>query len=94
MYERCIRLSDKCFNDYKVYKFGVNDIFMSGKVLCKLKESINFVAKTSDKIDVVVEPSCLTSNIKSGDLVAKLKIFNKNSLISEKNLYSIIDVEN
>lgn len=92
MYERCARLTDECFNDYRLYKIDENDIFMSDRVLCKVGENVNFVEKKSEKLNFVVKSLGKLKNIKIGDLVAKLQIFNQNNLILEKNLYSIVNV--
>lgn len=91
MYAESGRILDKCFKNFKLIKIRQNMAFMSDNVLCKLSKSIEFVAKTDEKISYRVIPYSGLKNIKTGDLVAKLEISTPNSLLLTENLYSIIN---
>ena len=64
---------ENCLNDYKLIKIDENSVFMSGRVLCKLKNSHNLVVKTDEKLAYKVVAKTTSGQINAGDLVAKLK---------------------
>ena len=91
MYGRSAKILDTCFNEYKLVELDENKLFMSGRILCKTSKSLNFVAKSDDKLTYFVKPLNENKKVKRGDLVAKLEIVGQNGLILSENLYSIID---
>lgn len=91
MYERSAKILDSCFSNYRLVKIDENAIFMSDKVLCKIANSVNFLVKSTEKINFDIKPLGELKKVKRGDNVAKLEIFGQNGLILSENLYSIID---
>ncbi len=89
MYERSSAILNSCFSAYKLITIDENRVFISDKVLCKPKNSCNFVVKSSDNIRFEIERSNAAADVESGEAVAKLKIYTQNELIFEENLYSI-----
>lgn len=91
MYERSSAILDSCLNDYKLVKLDKNTVFMSDRVLCKLKNCTNLVVKINEKLSYMVVPKVNTKTIHEGDLVAKLVIMGENGLIFDDYLYSIMN---
>ena len=91
MYERSSTILEDCLNDYKLIKIDENSVFMSGRVLCKLKNSHNLVVKTDEKLAYKVVAKTTSGQINAGDLVAKLIIFGEKGLIFDDYLYSIMN---
>ena len=91
MYERSSTILENCLNDYKLIKIDENSVFMSGRVLCKLKNSHNLVVKTDEKLAYKVVAKTTSGQINAGDLVAKLIIFGEKGLIFDDYLYSIMN---
>jgi len=91
MYERSSTILENCLNDYKLIKIDKNSVFMSGRVLCKLKNSHNLVVKTDEKLAYKVVAKTTSGQINAGDLVAKLIIFGEKGLIFDGYLYSIMN---
>lgn len=87
MYERSISIFDSCFNNYKLLNIDSNKVFICNKVLCKLKNSVNILVKSNSTI----EYKTITLNKDPDGAVAKLEIYDENSLIFTEKLYSIID---
>ena len=85
MYERSCQIFDNCFNSYRLIKIDETKVFMCGTILCKLKESIVSVVKSKGNVTYKVKPA--SSDEK--EHVADLEIYNENSLIFTKKLYSI-----
>ncbi|MDE7214498.1 MAG: hypothetical protein K2N68_01505, partial [Clostridia bacterium] len=90
MYERSAAILDGCLNGYKLVKID-NNVFMSDRVLCKLKNSVNLVVKTDEKLAYKVISKVKSGTIREGDLVAKLVISGEKGLLFEDNLYSIMN---
>lgn len=91
MYERSAAILDGCLNGYKLVKIDENNVFMSDRVLCKLKNSVNLVVKTDEKLAYKVISKVKSGTIREGDLVAKLVILGEKGLLFEDNLYSIMN---
>lgn len=91
MYERSKKILDNCFNDYRLNKIDEKAIFMSDKVLCKVAKSVNFVVKSTEKLNFEIKSLPERKKVRCGDNVAKLEILGQNGLILSENLYSIID---
>ncbi len=91
MYERSSTILENCLNDYKLIKIDENSVFMSDRVLCKLKNSHNLVVKIDEKLAYKVVAKTTSGQINAGDLVAKLIIFGEKGLIFDDYLYSIMN---
>lgn len=91
MYERSAKILDECFNDFKLIKIDESTVFMSDRVLCKIANTVNFIANCTENLRFNVKPLDNEKRIRRGDLVAKLEISGQNGLILSENLYSIID---
>lgn len=91
MYERSKQLLNSAFNEYELLNLSENTVFMSDIVLCKLQKSHKIVVKQGKNLDFKVIPLKCGGKIKNGEAVARLEIYDGNSLIFEENLYSIID---
>lgn len=91
MYERSSAILDSCLSGYKLLKIDENSVFMSDRVLCKLKNTANLVVKTDEKLAYKVISKTKSGHINAGDLVAKLVIFGEKGLIFDDYLYSIMN---
>ncbi len=89
MYERSSQIFDECFSTYSLVKIDENRVFMSDRVLCKVQNTCNFVAKKGETLDFKVKPIKRGKRRKQDEAVARLEISDKNGLIFEENLYSI-----
>ena len=89
MYERSIALLNSAFENYSLIKIDENMAFMCGDVLCKVKKSHNLVVNSQKSIRYEVEPVADNESNADDGLKGKLKIYDKNDLIFEENLYSI-----
>ena len=89
MYERSCEIFNECFSQYSLVKIGENRVFMSDRVLCKVKESHNFIVKKGNLLDFKIKSINKGKFNKSDGAVAILEISDQNGLIFEANLYSI-----
>ncbi len=89
MYERSTALLNDAFANYKLLNLSENSVFYSGTTLCKLAKSYKIVVRNSENIDYKVVPLTDNTKIKTGDLAARLEIYDANGLIFNENLYSI-----
>ncbi|MCH5148915.1 MAG: D-alanyl-D-alanine carboxypeptidase [Clostridiales bacterium] len=89
MYERSCEIFEECFSKYSLVKIDENNIFMSDRVLCKVKKSRNFVANKGNLLDFRVKLIDNDKKQKSGGAVAILEISDQNGLLFEEKLYSI-----
>lgn len=89
MYERSCEIFDECFSKYTLVKIDENKVFMSDKVLCKVKNTCNLVTKKDKILDFNVKPIEKAKKNKSDGAVAILEIKDQNGLILEEKLYSI-----
>ncbi len=90
MYERSKNIIDSCFSKYQLVKLDENNVFMSGKVLCKLPKTYNFVVNKGQNLNYKVIPISPQKEFKSGAIVARLEIYGENGLLFSENLYSIV----
>ena len=88
-YGRSSEILDYCFNNFSLIKIDGNRVFISGKVLCKLKNECNIVTNKNGKIRYEVSRLSSKESKEADGAVAKLKIFSQNDLIFEGNLFTI-----
>lgn len=89
MYERSCEIFDECFSKYSLVKIDENRVFMSDKVLCKVKNPRIFVVNKGNLLDFKVKPIEKATKKKLGGAVAILEIRDQNGLLLEEKLYSI-----
>lgn len=84
-YGRSAELLDYSFSNYSLIKISEDRRFTCGEVLCKVGKSCGLVVKNTKNLRFE------TVAIDGGadGVIGKLKIYDKNNLIFEENLYSI-----
>lgn len=90
MYERSTEIFDSCFSNFQLLKLDEDKVFMCDTILCKLKNSENIIINNTDKINFKVI-RIENGNSNDDDAVGKLEIYDENSLLFSRKLYSIID---
>jgi D-alanyl-D-alanine carboxypeptidase (penicillin-binding protein 5/6) len=93
MFERSAALLENCFAKYSLLKIGRDSIFLCGGIPCKLNKEATLLVPKEDGLQFSTVDERKKHAVKIGEVGGKLRIFSKNSLLFEENLYSIVTVK-